>query len=152
MNTNEEIVLATFSDLSNEDLYEIMKLRVDIFVVEQNCPYPELDNNDQKAWHLYLKKDDKIVSYARILFKESSAAIGRVVTHKSYRGLGLSQTILAKAIETIKTKTKYTKIHLSAQFYIVDLYKKLGFKVVSEQYLEDNIPHVDMELKIPKSF
>ncbi|WP_353892679.1 GNAT family N-acetyltransferase [Proteinivorax hydrogeniformans] len=150
MNTNEQIIISTFSDLSNEDIYEIMKLRVDIFVVEQNCPYPELDNNDQKAWHLYIKKDGNIVSYARILFKDSSAAIGRVVTHKSYRGLGLSQMILKEAIETIKTNTNYTKIHLSAQCYILDLYKKLGFKVVSDQYLEDNIPHVDMELKIPK--
>lgn len=135
-----EWVLKEFNELSVYELYEILKLRSDIFVVEQNCVYLDLDDKDQEAKHLYLKVNDEIVAYLRILNKGVSykeASLGRVIT--KYRGLGYGKLLVDKGIEIADED-----LMIGAQEYAVPFYEKCGFKVVSEHYLEDGIYHVKM--------
>lgn len=137
-----------FKELTLHELYGLLKLRVDIFVVEQHCPYPELDGADEKAIHLYIEEDDAIIAYLRIIpSKSGNARIGRVVTHKEYRGKGLSTQLMKEAMEYIREHYPEDTMILSAQEHLQDFYGSFGFKAVSEVYLEDGIPHVDMELK-----
>lgn len=137
-----------FNELSLQELYSFLKLRVDIFVVEQNCPYPELDGADEKSIHLYIKEGDEIVSYVRIIpSKTGTARIGRVVTKMEYRGKGLSSQLMERALEYIREHYPEDTMILSAQEHLQHFYGSFGFKPVSEIYLEDDIPHVDMELK-----
>jgi ElaA protein len=137
----------TFEELTNKELYEIIKLRIDIFVVEQNCPYPELDRKDYSAVHHFITENDEIVAYLRILprgisYKEIS--IGRFIVKKEYRGKGLAKRILKNAIEFAKNEWNESEIRLSGQKYLEKFYNSFGFKTVSDVYLEDNIPHVEM--------
>jgi ElaA protein len=132
--------------LDSLELYKLFKLRVDVFVVEQKCPYQEIDNKDINAIHIYLKDDDNIVAYLRVLppglsYKEAS--IGRVLVNQEYRGKGYGRQIMEEGIKYCKNK--YSKdIKISAQAYLEDFYKSLGFEKTSNVYLEDNIPHIDM--------
>ena len=126
-------------------------LRSEVFVVEQNCAYQDLDNKDQKALHLIAEENNKIIAYTRIFkkgdfFKNSS--IGRVLVKKEHRGKHLGKKIMIKSIEQIKKDKKEKKIELSAQKYLLKFYLELGFKKIGEEYLEDGIPHVKMTLKI----
>lgn len=141
----KEIIGKEFADLSTYELYEILKARVDVFVVEQTCPYPELDNIDQRAMHIYIKENDEIKAYARVFVREGSTIqIGRVlsVERKKYYGY----EVMRKAIEVAKENFKANKIYIEAQCYAIGFYEKFGFKVTSEPFLEDDIPHVKMEL------
>lgn len=136
-----------FSELSQEELYEIIKLRIDIFVVEQNCPYPELDRKDYKAIHHFIKENNKIVAYLRILPKGVSydeISIGRFIVKKDQRGRGLAKKILNNAITYIEKEIHETEIRLSGQKYLEKFYNSFGFDTVSDVYLEDDIPHVEM--------
>jgi ElaA protein len=144
-----DLVIKRFEELSLTELYDILKLRVDIFVVEQNCPYHEIDDKDKKAYHVFLKDDDGIQAYLRVIgagaaFDEVS--IGRVVTRK--RRCGLGTKILEAGIKTAKEKMNASKIEIEAQTYARSLYEKVGFQKVSEEFLEDGIPHIRMILKI----
>ncbi|MCF6246123.1 MAG: GNAT family N-acetyltransferase [Desulfobacula sp.] len=145
--------LKLFKELGIDELYELLKLRVDVFVVEQNCPYPEIDEKDryEKTIHL-LGKDHggTVVAYLRILppglsFKEVS--IGRVVVAKTARELGLSHKMVQKALGKISLAWPGENIKIGAQLYLKTFYETYGFKPVSDSYLEDGIPHIDM-LKI----
>ena len=137
-----------FKELTLHELYSFLKLRVDIFVVEQNCPYPELDGADEKAIHLYIKEDDAVIAYLRIIpSKTGTARIGRVVTKIEHRGKGLSSQLMKRAMEYIREHYPEDTMILSAQEHLQDYYGSFGFKAVSEVYLEDGIPHVDMEYK-----
>ena len=141
----KEIIVKEFADLSIYELYEILKARVDVFVVEQTCPYPELDNIDQDAVHVFIKENDEIKAYARVFVKEGSTIqIGRVlsVERKKYCGY----EVMSKAVEVAKEKFNAKCIYIEAQCYAIGFYEKFGFKVVSEPFLEDNIPHVKMIL------
>ncbi|SRR5690554_135325 len=136
-----------FSELTIEELYGLLRLREQVFIIEQNCVYPDLDNKDQKAVHVLGKLDGKIIAYSR-LFKPGdyfdTASIGRVVTDNSYRNLKIGHTLVAKSIEEIKNYFNQERITISAQCYLLEFYKSLGFEPIGEQYLEDGIPHIRM--------
>lgn len=139
--------IKTFQELSNEILYQIMRERVDVFVVEQTCPYPELDNYDQAAIHYFLKINNEIAAYVRMLpsgSKYEEASIGRVMVMKEYRGHGYAGVLMQKAMDYISEEWGETKIKIQAQFYLKTFYTNLGFKQLSDSYLEDGIPHIDM--------
>ena len=146
-----KITIHKYQDLTPNKLYEILMLRSEVFVVEQNCAYQDLDNKDQKALHLIAEENNKIIAYTRIFkkgdfFKNSS--IGRVLVKKEHRGKHLGKKIMIKSIEQIKIDKTEKKIELSAQKYLLKFYFELGFKKIGEEYLEDGIPHVKMILKI----
>ena len=138
--------LKRFDDLTNKELYDALRLRVDIFVVEQTCPYPEIDGKDQESLHLMYKENGKIVAYARILPPGSSfdeASIGRIIVAESHRGTGLGHELLDQAIKA--SLAEYNQpIKIGAQAYLEKYYEAAGFKTVSDVYLEDDIPHIDM--------
>lgn len=139
-----------FNELSLNELYNILKARVDIFVVEQACAYPEIDNYDQQSLHLFLKDGEKIVAYVRILpanSKYPEVSIGRVIVTKNYRGQGYAADIMKKAIDYIYTEWQEEVIKIQAQHYLNTFYSSLGFEQITDIYLEDNIPHIDMLLK-----
>ena len=146
-----KITIHKYQDLTPNKLYEILMLRSEVFVVEQNCAYQDLDNKDQKALHLIAEENNKIIAYTRIFkkgdfFKNSS--IGRVLVKKEHRGKHLGKKIMIKSIEQIKIDKTEKKIELSAQKYLLKFYLELGFKKIGEEYLEDGISHVKMILKI----
>lgn len=136
-----------FDELTTDELYEIMQLRVNVFVVEQNCPYPELDGKDKSCLHLYATSGQQIVAYARIVppgLSYPQISIGRVITHPDFRKEGLGKQLIGHAIDKIEEEFGIQDIQIGAQCYLNTFYQSFGFKPVSEQYLEDGIPHVDM--------
>ena len=143
-------IIKSFPELTLDELYDLLKLRTDVFIVEQQCAYPDCDGMDKKALHIFLRKNDKIAAYARIfspgdVFPE--AAIGRVVVEREERGTGLSRELLERSIEYICKEMGESKIKISAQSYLLTFYASLGFVPVSNEYLEDGIPHTDMLLE-----
>ena len=141
------IKVKSFDALSTSELYHILQLRSEVFVVEQDCVYQDLDGKDQKALHVIGYKNDKIVAYTRIFkpgdyFKESS--IGRVVVVKKERQFKYGYNIMEASIKAIKTHYKQTLIKISAQCYLKQFYNNLDFKIIGEEYLEDDIPHIAM--------
>ena len=141
------ITIKTFNELHIREMYEILRLRSEVFVVEQACIYQDLDNKDQKAIHLLYKKNDEIIAYSRIFKKGEyykSPSIGRVVVSKKYRGKNLGKKIMIESMEYIKNKLYGEKIEVSAQMYLDKFYKNLGFYSDGNQYLEDGIPHQRM--------
>ena len=138
--------LKKFDELTTIELYDILQLRSEIFVVEQNCPYQDLDDKDKVSWHLFLVDDGKIIAALRIIPENVSyeeMSIGRVVVKKTHRGQGLSRKIMNKAINFIVYELGKNKIRLSCQAYLIEFYKSLGFKKVSDIYLEDGIDHFE---------
>lgn len=137
-----------FTDLSNEELYALLKARVDIFVVEQKCPYPELDNLDQDSLHYYLKIKGEVAAYVRLLKKglkyADAASIGRVIVVEKFRGKGYASQLMNKAIRFIEEEWKEKDIKIQAQLYLKQFYYSLGFTPMTESYIEDGIPHIDM--------
>lgn len=136
-----------FDQLSTHELYQILKLRVDVFVVEQKCPYEEIDNLDYHAIHVYFKEADEIIAYLRILDKgveSEDVAIGRVISAK--RRCGIGSKLLSEGIKAAKENFKAEKIYIEAQSYARKFYENLGFKQISEEFLLDDIPHIKMEL------
>ncbi len=142
------IVIKKFSELSSEEIYNILKLRSEVFVVEQNCVYQDIDEKDKKATHLFLEKNNDIIAYTRIFKKgdyyEENPSIGRVVVSKKERGKNLGKEIMLNSIEFIKKELEGIKIELSAQKYLDKFYKDLDFYYEGEDYLEDGIPHQRM--------
>ena len=140
-------VVKKFSELSIEELYQILRLRSEVFVVEQDCVYQDLDNKDQISVHIFIKEKNEIVAYTRI-FKSGdyykNPSIGRVVVSKKDRGKELGKKIMIFSIDYIKENLKSDKIELSAQKYLDKFYKDLGFYKIGEDYLEDGIPHQRM--------
>ena len=139
-----------FSDLSVDELYEILKLRSEIFVVEQNCVYNDLDDLDKKAVHVFLIKGGEIVACARLLEKGArypDFSIGRVVVKKTERKTGIGKAIMEASKKYIFENFGSQKIKISAQQYLQRFYEDLGFIVFTEMYLEDGIPHVGMIFK-----
>lgn len=139
-----------FKALDTTTLYNLLKLRVDVFVVEQNCPYPELDDKDlhEGTLHIFLKKDQKILAYSRVLAPGVSydgvPAIGRVCVSQTARRLGLGEALVAQAIQTCQATWPQIDIYISAQCYLQKFYESMGFVAASEPYLEDDIPHLKM--------
>ena len=141
-------VIKKFSELSTEEIYNILKLRSEVFVVEQNCVYQDIDEKDQKAIHLFIEKKSEIIAYTRIFKKgdyyEENPSIGRVVVSKKERGKNLGKEIMKKSIYYVKENMDEKKIELSAQKYLDKFYKELQFYSEGEDYLEDGIPHQRM--------
>lgn len=139
-----------FNELNNNQLYYILRLRSEVFVVEQNCIYQDIDNKDQRALHVIGEVDNKIVAYTRI-FKSGdyfkNASIGRVIVKKRYRKKNYGKKIMEFSVKKI-IQFKEKGIELSAQKYLIKFYSDLGFVKEGEEYLEDNIPHIKMILKI----
>ncbi|WP_319371085.1 GNAT family N-acetyltransferase [uncultured Ilyobacter sp.] len=136
-----------FDELSNRELYDIMQQRVDVFVVEQNCVYAEIDGKDIDAYHLFATDDDKVIAYTRILLPGVSfdeVSIGRVLVNMGYRGEGLGQELMKKTMEFVTKDLKEKSIRISAQEYLLEFYLSLGFEEASDIYIEDGIPHIDM--------
>ncbi|MCH4552161.1 GNAT family N-acetyltransferase [Aestuariibaculum lutulentum] len=142
-----QIKVKAFDELSVHELYNILQLRSEVFVVEQNCVYQDVDGKDEKALHILGFKHDKIVAYARI-FKPGDyfefSSIGRVVVHLNERDFKYGYDIMKASIEAIKTHFNESTIRLSAQLYLKNFYNNLGFVEVGESYLEDDIPHIAM--------
>jgi ElaA protein len=136
-----------FSELSVLELYEALRTRQEVFVVEQNCPYMDIDTADKDALHVFSWNDSgRINAYLRVFYKDEASGIvqiGRVVTLD--RGVGLGGLILHKGVEIALEQFNAKKIYLEAQQYAIGFYEREGFKVVSEPFLEDGIPHVKME-------
>ncbi|MBD7911292.1 MULTISPECIES: GNAT family N-acetyltransferase [Clostridium] len=142
--------LKKISELTIEELYKILKLRSEVFVVEQQCVYQDCDGKDESSYHLYLEDKGEIVAYLRILPRKISyeeMSIGRVVVKKSYRGQSVASEMLKKAIEFIEEKLNQMEIRISAQAHLINFYGSFGFKAVTEEYLEDGIPHIEMLYK-----
>lgn len=137
----------TFQKLTISELYQILQLRSEVFVVEQDCVYQDIDGKDEKALHILGKKEGKIVAYTRcfapnIYFEE--AAIGRVVVKETERKFGYGHKILEASVEEIQQRYQTTTIKLSAQQYLTHFYETHNFKQIGEGYLEDGIPHIAM--------
>lgn len=142
-----EIDIKYFDELSTTELYEILRLRSEVFVVEQDCVYQDVDNKDMKALHIIGKSEGKIVAYARCFkpgdyFEE--AAIGRVIVDYNHRKHGYGHEITDAAILAIKERFDTERIKLSGQTYLVIFYESHGFKTVGDRYMEDGIPHIAM--------
>lgn len=135
--------LARFADLDAATLYALLRLRVDVFVVEQECPYPELDGRDTDpgTWHLWQDGDVGPVGYLRVVLDpDGTPRIGRVCTAAAARGRGLAAQLMAQALATVGDGPCV----LDAQSYLVDFYRGFGFRATGPEYLDDGIPHVPM--------
>jgi len=136
-----------FNELSTHELYTVLQLRAEVFVVEQDCVYQDLDNKDLDAYHVLGVLDTKIVAYARIFkpgdyFLESS--IGRIVVKKEFRKFQYGYQLVQNSIQFIENNLQQNTILISAQSYLTKFYNSLGFTQVGEEYLEDGIPHIKM--------
>lgn len=142
-----QIITKTFNQLSTQELYDMLQLRAEVFVVEQDCVYQDVDGKDQKAWHILGYKNNKLVAYTRVFkpgdyFKEAS--IGRVVVAENQRQHKYGYDIMEASIKAIKEIFNETTIKISAQCYLNKFYNNLGFKERGKSYLEDGIPHIAM--------
>ena len=140
-----ELAVKRFEELTNNELYDILKLRVNTFVVEQHCPYPELDDKDQDALHVFLRDEDGIQAYLRVMDKGVSSeqvSIGRVVAVTRRKGYG--SRVLEEGMSVAAEYFQADKIYLEAQTYARGLYEKHGFRQISDVFLEDGIPHIKM--------
>lgn len=145
-----EFKLKRFNELTTDELYKLLRVRNEVFVVEQNCVYQDCDNKDYGAYHLFCEMDDEIIGCLRILNRGVSyeeVSIGRVLVKENYRGTGVSRDMMLKALRFIEEELKETEVRISAQVYIKKFYENVGFKIVSDEYLEDEIPHVQMLYK-----
>lgn len=140
-----DIFVKTFEELDINELYEILKLRVDVFVVEQSCPYPEIDGIDKDAFHIFGKEDGEIRAYARIYKEDGEVHLGRVIAKERRKGYG--NLILNEAIKAAYENYGNEKIHIEAQTYAKDFYEKSGFVKTSEPFLLDGIRHIKMVLE-----
>jgi ElaA protein len=138
-----------FDELSPHELYNIMQLRNEVFVVEQNCVYQDADNKDLHCYHLMGWRNDKLVAYTRLLppgLAYTEPSIGRVVSSPLARGGGIGRELMKKSIEQVDQLFGTMSIKIGAQLYLHNFYISLGFKQTSAVYLEDNIEHVEMML------
>lgn len=135
-------------DLSPFEIYDLFKLRVDVFVVEQQCPYPEIDQHDTQCVHLQMRDEANVLAaYCRIIEDGSIVHIGRVIVHPDYRAQKLGKKLMNAALDYVETMAKITDINLSAQSHLQHFYASFGFKSTSEIYEEDGIPHINMAMK-----
>ena len=143
-----KFIVKSFQELNTTELYKILQLRSEVFVVEQDCVYQDIDFKDQKSLHIFGYKNDKIVAYTRI-FKAGdyfdNASIGRVLVVASERKYGYGHELMVASIEAIQAYFKVKEITISAQKYLKKFYETHQFIQVGEEYLEDGIPHIRMD-------
>ena len=143
-----ELNIKKFDELTNDELYNILKLRISVFVVEQNCTYQDLDGNDKEAYHIFFTENSEIIAYLRIVDKGvlyDEVCIGRVISTR--RRCGLGTKLLSEGIKVAREKFGAEKIIIGAQTYAKPFYESLGFRQISEEYFEDSIPHIKMILE-----
>ena len=147
MNHQLNLETNTLHDLSVIDYHHIMALRTSIFVVEQNCPYQDIDDKDLTAFHVYGKIDQNVIAVCRILpagISYAEISIGRVAVSMEYRGTNVANDLMHQTIHFIENQWGKKDIRISAQQHLTTFYNRFGFVQVSEMYLEDDIPHVEM--------
>lgn len=139
--------IKTFEDLTTKELYEILQLRAEVFVVEQDCPYQDVDNKDMDSYHVMGYDKNHLAAYTRIVkpgISYQEIAIGRVVVSPKNRAQRLGVNVMQKSIEYIESQLQKQPIRLSAQSHLQKFYADLGFQFTGKEYLEDGIPHVEM--------
>lgn len=142
-----KLVVKYFDDLTTKELYELLKARISIFVLEQNRVYQDLDDKDYHSLHVFFEDNGEVVACLRAFLKEDNVVqIGRVLT--LYHGNGLGGKLLKEGIAQIQNKMNPKKIYIEAQCYATGFYEREGFKICSEEFLKDGIPHVAMDLKL----
>ena len=145
------IEIKKFDELTARELYDVLKLRQDVFVIEQTCIYPDMDGCDFLCRHALLRNNDgELIGYLRILPPGQTfdtAAIGRVLVQEDARGRGAARQLMTEALNFILDTLMQRQVKLSAQRYLVKFYESLGFAAISEGYVEDGIPHIDMMLE-----
>ncbi len=142
-----QLVVKTYTELTLHELYSILQLRSEVFVVEQNCVYQDIDDKDQEALHVFFTKETTIVAYTRLFkpgFYFPNASIGRVIVKQQERAHGYGYQIMEASIAVVSEYFNTSTITISAQTYLVKFYTSLGFTTVGEEYLEDGIPHIEM--------
>ena len=140
-----QLVIKHYNELTADELYDILAARAEVFVVEQNCAYQDLDGIDKNAYHVYYKEDGKIVAYLRVIDKGErldEVSIGRVISLK--RRCGLGSALMREGLRVAKEKFGATKVKIGAQLYAKPFYESVGFQQISGEYLEDGIPHIYM--------
>lgn len=145
-----KIEIKAFNQLSVHELYNLLALRNEVFIMEQNCVYQDLDGYDDKALHVMITDNDGLSAYARIFdsgIKYKTSSIGRVIVSPRKRNLKLGHVLVETAINGIQEHFKTKEITISAQEHLQNFYKSHGFVTVSGSYLEDDIPHVEMQIK-----
>lgn len=143
------LIAKKFDELKLEELYEIIKARAEIFIMEQNIHYQDLDNVDYICLHCFFMEENKVVAYLRAFYQDDTCdivKIGRVLTLK--HGNGIGRELMEKSIAAIKEKMKCKKIYIDAQKHAVGFYEKFGFKSITNDFLEEDIAHVGMELEL----
>lgn len=136
-----------FSKLSTEELYQILKIRQEVFIVEQTCYYLDADGYDQQAVHIWAESAGEILAYSRVFepgIKYAEASIGRVLTNPKYRKNNLGKILIRFSIDTIEARFRTRSIRISAQDYLLSFYSEFGFEDTGKKYLEDDIPHTEM--------
>lgn len=144
-----QLFVKQFQELSADELYDILSARAEVFVVEQNCAYQDLDGVDKDAYHVFYKENGKILAYLRVIDKGKrldEVSIGRVISLK--RRCGLGSALLKEGLRVAKEKFGADKVKIGAQLYAKPFYEGVGFKQVSGEYLEDGIPHIYMLAKV----
>lgn len=136
----------TFDELTTKEFYMLVKERIAVFVVEQNCPYQEVDEIDPEALHTFLTDEQgNVAAYTRIYKEDDAVHFGRVLVAKEHRQSGLGKQIVQRTLEVIEQKYPNTPIIIGAQDYLRSFYESFGFNAISDVYLEDDIPHIDMK-------
>lgn len=142
-----EYIVKRFDELTTKEFYQLAKVRIAVFVVEQNCPYQEIDETDPQAWHTYLRNEEgEILAYTRVYQEGGVIHFGRVLVSPDHRKEGLGKKIVGQTLAFIKEKFPKKPVVIGAQAYLKEFYGGFGFQAISEVYLEDDIPHMDMEL------
>ena len=143
-----ETIVKHFNELTVSELYEILRARAEVFIVEQNCVYQDVDNVDKEAYHVYLREKGEIVAYLRVVDKDKrldEVSLGRVITLKRRQGYG--SKVMKVGIEVAREKFGATKIKIGAQAWAKPFYEQVGFRQISGEYMEDGIPHIYMILE-----
>lgn len=143
-----ETIVKHFNELTVSELYEILRARAEVFIVEQNCVYQDVDNVDKEAYHVYLREEGEIVAYLRVVDKDKrldEVSLGRVITLKRRQGYG--SKVMKVGIEVARERFGATKIKIGAQAWAKPFYEQVGFKQISGEYMEDGIPHIYMILE-----
>ena len=138
----------SFEELQSSELYKILAVRAEVFILEQECLYQDMDFDDQKALHLWAESNNEIAAYSRVFapgIKYPQASIGRVLTAKKFRGIGLGKQLITHSLEVIQSKFETQYICISAQDYLLQFYADFGFEPTDISYLEDGIPHTEMK-------
>ena len=139
-----------FNSLTASDIYKILKLRQDIFIIEQDCIYEDIDNLDKFSEHLMLFDGETLAAYSRIVSpgkKFEDYSIGRIIVEKEYRGKNLGREIVKKSLSILKERNTDI-VRIEAQEYLLDFYTSLGFQAISDSYPVDGIPHIEMKIRL----